>query len=357
MPFLSVNFIIAQEECKISMIMKEALLYQKLSNKSVQCNLCSHLCKIPLGKSGICRVRKNINGNLYSLIYGKLIAQHCDPVEKKPLYHFYPGTKALSIGTLGCNFHCSFCQNCDISQITDKQIAAFGKSYQPNEIVDLAIQKGCKSIAYTYNEPTIFFEYAYDVARIANQRGLKNIWVSNGYMTEKMLDWMLPWIDAFNIDLKAFQEKTYHQVTGGHLKPVLDSLIKIAKSGKWLEVTTLIIPGINDSSFELSKIAHFIINQLGADVPWHISRFFPAYKMNHIPPTPLKTLMTAYNIGINEGLHYVYIGNIPQNEHQNTRCPKCHNLLIVRSGYHLYSYNIKNGECPYCQNPLPIIAD
>ncbi|MGQ1889384.1 AmmeMemoRadiSam system radical SAM enzyme [Thermophagus sp. OGC60D27] len=334
--------------------MKEALLYHKSDKKSVKCHLCAHRCTITPGNTGICKVRKNIDGTLFSLVYGRSIANHIDPIEKKPLYHFYPGSKTLSIGTSGCNFQCSFCQNCEISQVGDEQFVNQGSLATPEEIVKEALQAGCKSIAYTYNEPTIFYEYAYDIAEIARQQGIKNIFVSNGFMTEEMLDQIIPRLDAINIDLKAFKNETYQHLTGGRLHPVLESLQKIAASGIWLEVTTLIIPGINDSPQELQNMAKFIAQELGTNIPWHISRFFPAYKLKDIPPTPMETLFMAHETGLKAGLNYIYLGNIPNGEYQNTRCPKCKALLIERIGYRIISSHLENRLCPNCKTPIAI---
>ena len=334
--------------------MKEALLYRKIDNKNVRCNLCAHHCQIAPGKTGICKVRKNIDGTLFTLVYGRAIAKHIDPIEKKPLYHFYPGSKTLSIGTLGCNFHCSFCQNCGISQIKNEQNIAQGLFTTPEEIVEEAQKCGCKSIAYTYNEPTIFFEYAFDTAGIALQRGIKNVFVSNGYMSQEMIDKITPRLDAINIDLKTFNDITYQQLTGGRLQPVLESLRKIAATKIRLEVTTLIIPGINDSPQELFEIANFIANELGKNVPWHITRFFPAFKLTQLPPTPLNSLFIAKETGLKAGLNHIYIGNISAEKEQNTTCPNCDTTLIERKGYHFISNRIENGLCPKCKSPIAI---
>ncbi|HUX55396.1 MAG TPA: AmmeMemoRadiSam system radical SAM enzyme [Bacteroidales bacterium] len=328
--------------------MKEALLYQKTNNNNVRCNLCAHRCIINPGKAGICMVRENIDGILYTKVYGRTIAQHIDPVEKKPLYHFYPGSKAYSVATPGCNFHCQFCQNWDISQLTHSEILESGQKATPEEIVLNAKQTGCKSIAYTYTEPTIFFEYSYDTARLAHEAGLKNIYVSNGYMTDDMLDIISPYLDAVNIDLKAFREETYRHLMGARLQPVLDSLKKIKQLGTWIEVTSLIIPGINDDSSEIRDMSNFVASELGADVPWHISRFFPAYKMKDVPATPLKTLQAAKEIGMEAGLNYVYIGNTANISDMNTKCPQCDYVLIERLNFGIIKNNIKEWHCPNC---------
>jgi len=329
--------------------MKEAYLYQKLDDNKVKCNLCAHRCIIKPGKLGICKVRENIDGTLYTKVYGRTIARHIDPIEKKPLYHFYPGSEAYSVATPGCNFHCHFCQNWDISQITFTKVYDAGIKATPEQIVNNAKGSGCKSIAYTYTEPTIFFEYSYDTAKLAHEAGLKNVYVSNGYMTNEMLDMISPYLDAVNIDLKAFKEETYKRLIGARLQPVLDSLKKIKQLSVWLEVTSLIIPEINDDPEEIRSMANFIAKELGVNVPWHLSRFFPSYKMDEAEVTPLKTLQKAKNIGREAGLKYIYIGNVAGIDDMNTICPLCGYMLIERSGFGVRRINIKNGHCPRCQ--------
>jgi len=328
--------------------MKEAILYNKLDNNKVQCNLCAHRCIVNTGKSGICKVRENIDGIMYTKVYDRTIAQHIDPVEKKPLYHFYPGSNAYSMATPGCNFHCNFCQNWNISQLTNNELLKSGQKTTPEQIVFNAKQSGCKSIAYTYTEPTIFFEYSYDTARLASETGIKNIYVSNGYMTFEMLEMINPYLDAVNIDLKAFRDKTYRRIIGARLQPVLDNLKKIKQMGIWLEVTSLIIPGINDDPKEITDMANFVAAELGKDVPWHISRFFPAYKMKEIPPTPVEKLQMAKETGLKAGLNYVYVGNVSSITDLYTKCPQCGFLLIKRSGFGVMQNDIKNGQCPKC---------
>lgn len=287
--------------------MKQAILYEKLKkDDKVQCGVCNHRCIISSGKRGICGVRKNEKGKLYSLVYGKAIAENIDPIEKKPLYHFLPGTRTLSIATVGCNFRCLHCQNADISQ------AEFisGRDLPPEKIVEDALKYNCPSIAYTYTEPTIFVEYALDTMKLAKDKGLKNVWVSNGYMTKETLDLISPYLDAINVDLKAFTEKFYQEVCGAKLKPVLENLKDIKKRKIWLEVTTLIIPTKNDSVEELKNIAEFIKKHLGAETPWHVSRFFPTYKLTEVPSTDVEKIYQAVEIGKKAGLKYVYGGNI-----------------------------------------------
>lgn len=292
--------------------MKQCVLYKKEGDK-VRCIACNHRCLIAKDKTGICGVRKNIKGKLHLLVYGKVISKNIDPIEKKPLYHFLPGTYSYSIGTFGCNFRCSFCQNYNISQFKElygeiKKEQFIGKDFSPQEIVKQAIKNKCPSISYTYNEPTIFIEFAHDTAKLAKKKGLKNILVTNGYMTKECLEFIAPYIDAMNIDLKSFSDKFYVKHCKAHLSPVLD-IIKLAKKKKiWIEITTLIIPGENDSKKELEQIAKFIAS-VDKNIPWHISRFFPAYKMMNKQPTPIKTLEKAYKIG-KKHLNYVYIGNV-----------------------------------------------
>jgi len=330
--------------------MKEAVLYEKLSDNRVRCNLCAHRCIIADGKKGICLVRENRGGTLYTLVYGRTIAQHVDPVEKKPLFHFYPGSTAYSIATPGCNVRCRWCQNWEISQMPRERHLIMGQEASPEQIVAAAKHAGCRSIAYTYTEPTVFFEYAYDTARLAHEAGLTNIYVTNGYMTEEMLETFGPYLDAANVDLKAFRDETYRRYVGAHLQPVLEAMKMMKRLGIWLEVTTLVIPGINDDDGELKDSARFVAEELGVDTPWHISRFFPAYKMTDAPPTPIETLQRAREIGLETGLCYVYVGNVPGEE--NTTCHNCGRLLIRRVGFHVVENHISDGRCPYCGTPV-----
>ncbi|MBO9998012.1 MAG: AmmeMemoRadiSam system radical SAM enzyme [Cyanobacteria bacterium SID2] len=327
---------------------KEALLYDKLAGNQVRCNLCSHHCQIAEGRLGICQVRENSGGVLHTLVYGQTISRYIDPIEKKPLYHFYPGSTVYSIATPGCNFRCHWCQNWQISQTLRMDRSIVGDEISPEQLVDRAKQAGCQSIAYTYTEPTIFFEYAYDTARLARSAGLSNVYVTNGYMTSEMLEAIAPYLDAANVDLKAFRDRTYRQYMGARLQPVLDSLKKLKQLGIWLEVTTLVVPGINDESCELQDIATFILRELGADTPWHLSRFFPDYQLPGVPITPLETLNRARRLGQAVGLHYIYIGNAPEAEGQDTRCPQCDRALIRRSGLTALNNLIQQGRCPSC---------
>jgi len=331
--------------------MKEAMLYERLEDGRVRCNLCAHRCTIAEGKRGVCQVRTNRNGELVTLVYGRLIAQHVDPIEKKPLAHFYPGTTAYSIATVGCNFRCRWCQNADISQMVRERHLVMGDEASPEDVVAAARRAGCRSIAYTYTEPTVFFEYSYDTARLAHESGdgagLANVYVTNGYMTEDMLETFDPYLDAANVDLKAFRDETYRKYAGARLQPVLDSLKKMKELGVWVEVTTLVVPGINDDAAELRDAARFVAQELGVETPWHISRFYPAYEMTGVPPTPVSTLRRALEIGQEEGLRYIYVGNVPGEA--NTVCHECGHVLIRRSGYWILEHDVEpDGACPRC---------
>lgn len=330
--------------------MHEAMLYNKEDARSVRCNLCRHGCLIDDGKYGICNVRFNDAGTLYSIFYGKPIAMAVDPIEKKPLFHYKPGSKAYSIATPGCNFQCSFCQNWDISQYGRAPgVRVPEKEIEPAVIVSQAKAGGCSSISYTYTEPTIFFEYAYDCAVLAKREGIGGNFVTNGYMTREALDIIRPYLDAANVDLKAFRKDTYRKVMKGQLDGVLDSIKYMKELGIWIEVTTLVVPGMNDSEKELKDIANFLV-QVGRDIPWHISRFVPHFQMDDVSPTPMKTLKMAYEIGQKAGLRYVYMGNVPGDESENTFCYECKRKLIERDGFYVRANHITiRGECPSCR--------
>ncbi|MBN2179525.1 MAG: AmmeMemoRadiSam system radical SAM enzyme [Deltaproteobacteria bacterium] len=327
--------------------MKEAMLYEKLEGGRVRCNLCSHTCTVLPSKQGICGVRENRDGILYTLVYGTIIAENVDPIEKKPLFHVYPGSRSFSVATVGCNFQCTFCQNSDISQMPRERGKIIGREVTPEELIEKTLTSGSKTIAYTYTEPTIFFELAYDTAKIAGEKGIKNVFVTNGFMTDEAIETISPYLDAANVDLKSFDDGFYKKYCGGRLQPVLDSLKKMKELGIWVEVTTLIIPTLNDSDEELSKIARFI-HSLGNETPWHISRFHPQYKMIGLRPTPLSTLKRAKQIGTDAGLKYVYTGNVPGDEGENTYCSNCGNLIIGRYGFRVDRLNLKGSQCSKC---------
>jgi pyruvate formate lyase activating enzyme len=327
----------------------EAYLYAPLEDHKVICNLCSHRCVIKAGRRGLCGVRENQTGKLHTLVYGKLIARHVDPIEKKPLFHFLPGSLSYSIATVGCNFRCKFCQNADIAQMpADQKGLIMGDAASPEEIVAAAAKAGCRSIAYTYTEPTVFFELAYDTAKIAHERGIRNVFVTNGYMTPEALEMINPHLNAANVDLKAFTEKYYRDLCGARLKHVQETLKRMKNHGILVEITTLIVPGLNDDRGELQLLAGFIADDLGADTPWHISRFHPTYKLTDRPPTPVKTLDAAREIGLQAGLKYVYTGNVPGNAGENTFCPGCGEVVIERWGFQVGSVRIKDGRCTRC---------
>jgi pyruvate formate lyase activating enzyme len=328
--------------------MKEALFYEKLDNHAVQCHLCAHHCVIAKGKRGICGVRENRGGMLCTLVYGRTIAENIDPIEKKPLFNFFPGSKSFSIATAGCNFRCLHCQNHDISQMPRNRDVIMGKNLSPEDIVSLAKQYGCESISYTYTEPTIFYEYAYDTAKRASAEGLKNVFVTNGYITEEPLRAISPYLDAANIDLKSFTEGFYKKICGAKLQPVLDAIKLYRDLNIWIEITTLIIPTHNDSPPELEQIASFI-KDLGTDIPWHITAFHPTYRLTDQAPTQVSALMQARDIGIRAGLRYVYVGNVPGERGENTYCYNCGELLIERYGFKIITNSISDAQCPKCQ--------
>jgi pyruvate formate lyase activating enzyme len=331
--------------------MKEAMLYEKMDENRVKCFLCNHHCLIQEGRRGTCYVRENQGGTLYSLVYGRVISQNVDPVEKKPLYHFFPGSTSFSIATTGCNFRCLQCQNHEISQMPRESGRIIGNHVDPETIVEQALQYHSKSIAYTYTEPTIYFEYARDVAIQANSKDIKNVFVTNGYMTTEALQAIHPQLHAANVDLKSFSRDFYRDTCGAKLEPVLDSIRTMKELGIWIEVTTLIIPGMNDTESELRQIAGFLLS-VGPEVPWHISAFYPTYKMTDRPRTPVQSLHRAKKIGKEVGLRYVYCGNVPGDDGENTFCYQCEELLVERWGYRIQKNRIESGKCPSCRAPI-----
>ena len=329
--------------------LKKAVLWEPVEGKNVHCSLCHWKCMIADGKLGRCHVRQNIDGVLYSLNYDKLCAANADPIEKKPLFHFQPGSKSFSIATPGCNFQCVFCQNWQISQMPYQQNVLDGESCSPERIVETAIQAGCKSIAYTYTEPTIFMELCSETARRAKKSGLTNVFVSNGFLSIEAIDFVKPWLDGINVDLKAFTEAYYRDLCKARLAPVLETIRYIAqKTDIWLELTTLIVPGKNDSDDELRTIVEFIAHETSVDTPWHVSRFYPQYKMGDTRPTEEKVLERAYDIGRQAGLRYVYTGNLPGVRTESTYCYSCGALLIDREGYQVKQNLIDDHRCPRC---------
>jgi len=327
--------------------MKEAMFYDKTGDGRVRCRLCPHGCVIGEGRRGMCHVRQNRDGELVSLVYGRPVAQAVDPIEKKPLYHVLPGARVFSIGTQGCNLRCLHCQNCAISQTApDEGDIAPVPEEEPAEMVRKAAAAHCDGIAYTYTEPTIFFEYAYDVASLAREEGLANVFVSNGYITPEALRRMAPLLDAVNIDLKFFSDKLYRQVCGGTLEPVLDAIRLYHELGVWIEVTTLVIPEYNDDERQLGQIARFIAG-ISPDIPWHLTAFYPTYKLTHVAPTSPAALRKAAGVAGQAGLRYVYLGNI--GGHANTLCPDCGAVLVERGVAGTAGIrDMHNGRCRQC---------
>jgi pyruvate formate lyase activating enzyme len=323
-----------------------AMFAKPLDDKAVRCLLCAHHCKIAPGEAGFCRVRVNEDGTLYTLAYGETVARNVDPIEKKPLYHFLPGSLAYSVATAGCNFHCGFCQNWQISRAAvDRGVIGDGRPFAPEAVVQAALANACASIAYTYTEPTIYFEYGRAIALAAKAQGIKNVFVTNGYMTRQALEEAAGWLDAANVDLKFWNERAYREACRGRLKPVLETIRRMKELGIWLEVTTLIIPGHNDGDEDLEGMAAFLAG-VGTDIPWHISRFHPDYQFDRTPPTPLETLEKAERIGRSAGLKYIYPGNVA--DVRDTVCPACGAAAVLRFRGGVRQVRLKDGRCPDC---------
>ena len=329
----------------------DAMLWDLAGDRAVACRLCAHRCVVKPGKRGVCAVRENRDGRLVTLVYGEVVAAHVDPIEKKPLYHFLPGSKALSIATPGCNFRCGFCQNWQISQSPRREAGGIaGEPFAPEAVVRAALDQGCRSVSYTYTEPTIFFEYAYDTARLAREAGLLNTFVTNGYMTAEAVESIRPFLDAANVDLKAFRDETYKKICGARLEPVLDSIRRMSALGIWVEVTTLVVPGMNDGGDELAAIARFVAS-VDPDIPWHISRFHPDFEYTEAPATPVSTLRAAADAGRREGLRYIYVGNVPGGS-EDTLCRSCGTVLLRRHGFTVVLNVLRESRCPTCGTVL-----
>lgn len=328
-----------------------AWLSKKLPSGKILCEACAQACTLHEGEYGICDVRKVEGGELRLLVYGLAAAVNIDPIEKKPMFHFIPKSRAFSMGTVGCNFSCKFCQNYDISQYPQEHHHEIrGQEYSPQKIVELALYNGCHSIAYTYNEPIVFFEYTYDTAKLAHAKGLKNIYVTSGYETKKSIDFLAPFLDGMNIDIKSFSDTFYKEICGARLKPVLEAVKYAHEKGIWIEITTLLIEGKNDSNEEIRNIAKFIAS-VDTSMPWHLSAFHPMYKMLDVGRTSSQTLHRAYKIAQEEGLKYVYVGNIDDAGYESTYCPSCKEKVIERSGnigQFVVNYLDRNGSCPNC---------
>lgn len=333
-------------------MLKEALFYNKKAEKSVDCFLCNHYCHITDAGFGFCGVRLNKNGTLYSLNYGRLIAANMDPIEKKPLYHFLPGTMSYSVACVGCNFRCDFCQNWEISQAAEAKKLGIGDfEVLPEKVVKEALKNNCPSISYTYTEPTIYFELAYETAELASAKGLSNIFVTNGYMTKEALKYVSPYLDAANVDLKSFREDFYQKICKAKLKPVLDNIRLMRELDIWVEITTLVVPGKNDSEEELNDIAAFLAG-VDKNMPWHISAFHPDYKLTGLTATPQTTLERAFKIAKSHKLNYVYVGNARIGCGENTYCGFCSKMLIERDGFFIVNNNLEEGRCKYCKQPI-----
>ena len=335
-------------------MIKEGVLYDELPGGKVKCNVCAHRCTIAEGKTGICRTRKNISGKLHTLIYNTVSSEAVDPIEKKPLYHFLPGTFSYSLGTIGCNFRCLHCQNWNISQVSLDE--AQTKEITPEEAIRRAMASGSKSISWTYNEPAIWHEYTYDSAVLAKKAGLKTVYVTNGYITPEALRRMAPYLDAYRVDIKSFSDEFYKKVCGARLAPVLEST-KLAKElGMHVETITLVIPGRNDSKEELTQISRWVRENLGEETPMHFTRFHPMHKMDHVAPTPLSTLEMAHDIAKQEGMRFVYLGNVGGHKYENTFCPRCDSLLIDRAGFSVGEVRVKDGKCARCGEGIPVVV-
>lgn len=319
----------------------------------VQCELCPFRCFLPEGSRGICRVRMNVGGRLRTLVYGQPVSVHIDPIEKKPVYHMFPGSRIFSIATVGCNLRCSFCQNWEISQCNPEEAKTAAQILTPEQVVDAAIANNCDSIAYTYSEPIVFYEYVLDIARIAKQKGLRNVLVSAGYINREPLRKLAPYFDVIKIDLKGFNEQFYRKVVGGDLKYVLATLKELHDLGVLTEVVNLVVPSLNDDMQEITRMCKWIDDNLGPDTPLFFSRFTPQYRLGNLPATPIERLEKARKIAMDAGLRYVYIGNVPGHPGENTYCPDCGRMLIHRYSYTIMENNIKNGKCIFCGKKIP----
>jgi pyruvate formate lyase activating enzyme len=328
--------------------MHEASFYTREEDGAVTCHLCPHRCRIAPGKRGICAVRENRDGVLVSLVYGQLATAHVDPIEKKPLFHFLPGSSAYSVATVGCNLTCPFCQNHTLSLACRRGPDMSGYRVSPEKVVEQALAARCESLCFTYSEPTVFYEYMVDMARPAREKGLKTVIVSNGFIEREPLAELIPLIDGANIDLKAFSGETYRKVLKARLEPVLETIRELHARGVWIEVTTLVVPGMNDSEAELSGIASFLA-ETGTEIPWHVSRFYPGYRWEDLPATPGSSLLRAMEIGKKMGLKYVYGGNMPGELSENTFCPGCGRMVIERLGFTVRSMHLgPDGRCRSC---------
>jgi len=332
--------------------LSEASYYEVLDNKMVRCLICPRQCVVGPGYRGFCRVKENIDGKYYSLVYGRVCSYHIDPIEKKPLFHFLPGTTAFSIATAGCNLTCKFCQNWEISQQQPENVDAVNLT--PARVADIAAKYGCPTIAYTYNEPTVFYEFMLDCASEGKNRHIRSVMISAGYLNRKPLLELAAHMDAIKIDLKSFSEDFYSKICSAKLKPVLDTIVAVREHGTWLEIVNLIIPTLNDDPKEIEKMCLWIIRNVGDDVPVHFTRFYPTYKLRNLPPTPVSSVERARDIAMSKGLKYAYVGNVPiGHPGESTYCPSCQKRIVDRWGFSVRSLHIKDGRCEYCGQPIP----
>jgi pyruvate formate lyase activating enzyme len=355
---LSVTSLLGFPDTSHAQMAKKGLIKTKLSpyftsldGGEIQCELCPHLCRVPKGKRGACRVRENRDGKYYSLVYGNPCALHPDPIEKKPFFHVLPATTSFSLATAGCNFQCKFCQNWEISQASPEDVYSY--EVPPEMVVKMAKQIGAYSIAYTYVEPTIFYEFMLDIAHLTKKAGLLNVTHSNGFINPGPLRNLCKVLDAANIDLKAFTETFYRELCSGELNPVLETLKILKKEKVHVEITNLVIPTKNDDIAVVKEMCLWVKRELGAETPIHFSRFYPLYKLKTLPPTPVSTLERAREVALSSGLEYVYIGNIPGHLGENTFCPKCKKMIIQRTGFMVGEIHLKGGKCGYCGKPIP----
>jgi len=334
----------------------KAVLWELETNGKIHCLLCAHGCRISERGAGLCQLRENHGGVLYTRAFHGLCSAGADPIEKKPLFHFLPGTDTFSIACLGCNFKCDFCQNWQISQACVGE-KGHAQRADPEAIVQMALDQGCESLAYTYTEPTVFMELCAQCATLGRARGLKNVFVSNGFMTREAIEYAIPWLDAINIDLKSFDPGFYRERCKADLDAVLATIERVAQEPSiWMEITTLVIPGQNDEKDQLKRLVEFLVTKAGPNVPWHVSRFFPQYQCLDVPPTPMETLEAAYEIGRAGGLNYVYLGNVQKVNSESTLCPRCDTLLIQRQGYSIVANHVQQGQCPTCGHQVPGIG-
>ncbi len=335
--------------------LREVMFYRTLQNQNIECTTCPKLCRVQPYNRGICGNKENRGGKYYTLAYGKACAAHIDPIEKKPLFHYLPNTTAFSLSTAGCNFTCKYCQNWQISQSRPEDVDNL--DLPPKKVVELAHTQNCRSIAFTYAEPTVFYEYMYDIARLAKLQKITSVMISNGYINKTPLRELCKYLNAVKIDLKSFNDEFYQKYCAGRLKPVLETLTVLKEAGIWFEIVVLLVTTLNDSAQEIKKMCTWIKNTLGPDVPLHFSRFHPQYKLTNLPPTSLKTMETSWQIAKDTGLKFVYLGNVPSHPAESTYCPCCQKLLIKRTSYSAKITGLEKGQCKYCREPIPGIWD